>query len=66
MKKQVQLASTIDTSTGVKVLQKLGVCRVWMRLCLLLQESEPLMCEQQMARFLKLNPWGNEYQEGKD
>ena len=40
-----------------------------MRLCLLLAEKEPGVCEAQLTRLLKLGPWSSEYNsynEGKD
>ena len=68
VKKQVELVSAIGQTQGVAVLQKLGVCRVWMRLCLLLTDHDQSLCEQQLKRLLNLSPWSSEYMntEGKE
>ena len=60
VKKQVALVSNIVYTIGVDVLKNLGLCRVWMRLCLLLMEKHAEVACEQIVRLLKLEPWSDE------
>lgn len=58
MKRQIQLVTLVSTrGDGLEVLGKLGVCRVWMRLCLLLLDKDS--CQTEVTRLLQAKPWLN-------
>lgn len=62
LKRQIDLVTYLVTSTEISlaVLQELGPCRVWMRLCLMIGEAKAQECAEQVERLLSTKPWENE------